>query len=550
MANVASDFASLRARLELGLRDVATELGVSLDTVRAWDDGEASVPDHIMRALSVLVDFSPRIEPATSVTLDSSPETRNRTANSERKRRAQLGQFMTPPTVARFMAGLFDGSFPDRTMLLDAGAGRAALTTAFVERWRQRRAGHLAVDAYEADSTIVAELAGNLAALAGSDVDTRLVEGDFIARTAVGVRSGNGPRYTHAILNPPYRKIGNASSERAHLRVAGIETVNLYSGFVWLALRMLEEGGELVAIIPRSFCNGPYYAPFRQSLLKDAALLQMHLFEARDKAFRKDKVLQENIIIHVRRGAAQGDVLISTSQDDTFADYSEYRIPFDRIVLPDDGHQFIHVPTGGDDDLDGWVAFEHSLDDIGVKVSTGPVVDFRLKQHLRADPGPDTVPLLYPGHFAGGQLRWPRPGFRKANAIARTRETEKWLYPGGCYTVVRRFSSKEERRRIVANVVASDLAPGEMLGFENHLNVFHDGRRPLAEDLARGLAVFLNSTLVDRWFRRFNGHTQVNATDLRTMRYPSRAQLEALGRAQIPAEFSQEDIDERVGQLG
>ena len=61
-----------------------------------------------------------------------------------------------------------------------------------------------------------------------------------------------------------------------------------------------------------------------------------------------------------------------------------------------------------------------------------------------------------------------------------------------------------------------------MLGFENHLNVFHEDKRGLPENLAHGLAAFLNTTAVDDHFRRFNGHTQVNATDLRLMKYPSR----------------------------
>ena len=48
-------------------------------------------------------------------------------------------------------------------------------------------------------------------------------------------------------------------------------------------------------------------------------------------------------------------------------------------------------------------------------------------------------------------------------------------------------------------------------------------------DLARGLVAYLNSTFVDTYFRQFNGHTQVNATDLRNLRYPSVRQLERLG---------------------
>jgi adenine-specific DNA-methyltransferase len=41
---------------------------------------------------------------------------------------------------------------------------------------------------------------------------------------------------------------------------------------------------------------------------------------------------------------------------------------------------------------------------------------------------------------------------------------------------------------------------------------------------------FLNSTIVDVYFRQFNGHTQVNAQDLRALRYPERSALIAIGR--------------------
>src|SRR5579885_1655341 len=110
----------------------------------------------------------------------------------------------------------------------------------------------------------------------------------------------------------------------------------------------------------------------------------------------------------------------------------------------------------------------------------------------------------------------------RGNAMALNDETKKWLYPNGFYTVVRRFSAKEERRRIVASVVRPDSFPSAiMLGFENHLNVFHEQRKSLPEALAYGLAAFLSTTAVDDQFRRFNGHTQVNATDLRLIQFPS-----------------------------
>jgi hypothetical protein len=211
-------------------------------------------------------------------------------------------------------------------------------------------------------------------------------------------------------------------------------------------------------------------------------------------------------------------VTVSTSTDDSFSDLTTHEHPFDRIVFPDDPERFIHVPTSPERNaLQLSAAVRCSLADLGMKVSTGPVVDFRLKDHLRAMPEPGTVPLLYPGHFSGSGTTWPMPGAKKANAIVRDADSEKWLYPSGFYCVVRRFSSKEEKRRIVASVVEpAAFGDAPMLGFENHLNVFHEKKQGLPQALAHGLALFLNSTDVDENFRRFNGHTQVNATERRS----------------------------------
>jgi hypothetical protein len=146
---------------------------------------------------------------------------------------------------------------------------------------------------------------------------------------------------------------------------------------------------------------------------------------------------------------------------------------------------------------------------------------------------------------------WPLIDSKKPNAIERNAETEKWLYPNGFYCVVRRFSSKEEKRRIVVSVVdPKTFGDVPVLGFENHLNLFHEKKNGIPEPLAWGKAVFLNTTAVDEQFRRFNGHTQVNATDLRMMSYPSREALIGLGEWAMQQEkLSQSVIDEKVGSL-
>lgn len=546
------EFCNLRDRCGLELADVATEFGEPLDAVFRWEKGEISPPDRVLRSLAIMADFSPKRAAAHGdVAVLGRPVVLPCVKPATpRARKSQLGQFMTPPSVADFMASLFALHKSGAIRLLDAGAGQGALTTAFIER-SQGLPGNrrISATAFEFDEEILPALRASLAALR-SYAACELIEGDFIEQATNRICLGKGARYTHAILNPPYKKIGNESKHRALLRAAGLETVNLYSGFVGLALELLEPGGELVAIIPRSFCNGPYYEPFRRFILRRAAIQHIHLFDARNKTFKDDGVLQENIILKLVRGCEQGTVTVSTSREDSFADYEEKQHAFARIVIPDDADAFIHIPTGDDEQLLERASFSHSLADLELTVSTGPVVDFRLRDDLRADPEAGTVPLLYPGHFNSMGLQWPRPGFKKPNAIRDTMATRKWLYPNGFYAVVRRFSSKEERRRIVANVIDPARLPAAMIGIENHLNVFHTGRQPISEDLAHGLSAYLNATAVDTYFRRFNGHTQVNATDLRAMRYPSRDALITLGQwAKGRASVSQDEIDERVNCL-
>jgi hypothetical protein len=315
----------------------------------------------------------------------------------------------------------------------------------------------------------------------------------------------------------------------------------------------MDSGGQVIAIIPRSFCNGPYYRSFRELILSQTSIRQLHLFNMRNQVFKEDGVLQENIIIFLERSYQQGDVIISTSSDDCFTDYKTYIHPFNQIVFPDDPEQFIHIPFSIESESEAirfLPNFHCSLADIGVQVSTGPVVDFRVKAHLRAMPETGTVPLIYPTHFEQQSIRWPKLGIKKPNALMLHRETEKWLYPSGFYTVVRRFSAKEEPRRIVASIVKPAEFDADLIGFENHINVFHNAKTGLSEDMAYGLSLFLNSTAVDHCFRRFNGHTQVNATDLRSIKYPSREMLMTLGMwAKSQTILTQNHIDQKLASL-
>jgi len=486
--------------------------------------------------------------------IEESRVRRSRATDAAKKSR--LGQFLTPAATAGFMASLFgQPSSAGSCDLLDAGAGIGSLSLAFLEACLAGplRFDRISVCAYEIDEGLAAELDANLDRYRHLLPMTYAVRReDFVKAAALDIARGRR-QFTHAILNPPYRKLNTAAVESLILRQLGLESPNLYSAFVALALSLMVRHGQLVAIIPRSFCNGPYYSTFRSFILDSCAVRRIHLFASRSSTFKDDDVLQENVIIHLERGGEQGEVAVSTSTDSTFSDLVTNVHPFSAIVTPGDPQRFIHVPEStAPGTIETASSIQSSLADVGVEVSTGPVVDFRLRQHLRRLPEEGAVPLLYPGHFRDWRTDWPKGGVEKSSAIVVTADTEKWLYPVGYYCVVRRFSAKEERRRIVASVVEPDaLGVTGLLGFENHLNVFHSRRQGLSRDLAWGLAAYLNTTAVDKHFRRFSGHTQVNATDLRQIKYPRREVLIEMGAWAVSKQgtITQEMVDSRFMEV-
>jgi len=456
------------------------------------------------------------------------------------------------------MASLF-GPFPEAVRLLDAGAGAGALTSALVSRLCRQTRAVRSIDAslYELDPLIQEELAetmGDCQRLcdgAGIRFSFQIHTTDFIQEMSVRIGdcllASPPPAFDAAIVNPPYRKIGTDSAERRSLRQIGIETSNLYAGFIALIQRLLVPGGQLVAITPRSFCNGPYFRSFREDLLANLQFQRLHVFESRGAAFRHDHVLQENIIFHAIKGRQQPRKLVISSSTGESGDVvTEKRVSFAEVVHKHDAEKFIHIPSApahaaAKIALDG---LHTNLAELGLTVSTGPVVDFRLKDALRLQPEKGTAPLVYPCHFNGGTVHWPKLDSRKPNAIVINDETRPWLVRSGVYLLTKRFTSKEERRRLVACVFDPRGIDGEWLGFENHLNYFHASGQGLERNLAAGLFAFLNSTVVDQFFRRFSGHTQVNATDLRKLAYPDRKTLRAMGEELQQLDSPQEKIDE------
>lgn len=461
-----------------------------------------------------------------------------------------LGQFFTPARAAALIASMPRLPGSGTLRVLDPGAGSGMLSAALVSRVLTEAPDldvHLV--AVECDASVIPHLADTLEACkveGAGKVSFEIIESDYIGASTGLTADDRLFGFDVVIQNPPYAKLAASSAARAAVWAAGADAPNLYAAFLALAARALTPGGQLVAITPRSFCNGPYFGAFRSYLLDQIALDRVHVFESRSTVFADMGVLQENVIFTGVRGGVRDSVLLSASnghEDDS----SHRRVPYSEVVHPEDPQQFIRIATD-DTDMDvteRMLALPSTLSSLGIAVSTGRVVDFRSRECLHESAVDRGLPLIYPGNIRDGHVTWPREIRKPQWFLPVVAKDESLLVPEGWYCVVKRFSAKEERRRIVAAVWSPDSTSGPV-AFENHLNVFHQRGAGLCRETAYGLSMWLNSSIVDRYFRTFSGHTQVNATDLRTMRYPDLTTLRRLGGLAADRLPAQNDIDALV----
>lgn len=479
-------------------------------------------------------------------------------ASLDAHQQARLGQFFTPSAAGVLMAGMPrvpDGGGPLR--VLDPGSGSGMLMAALVSRIVEDSPGTpIHVTAVEVDEAVIPALRATAALCVawarrrGTAVTVDVRCEDLICASTGLDAEGDGESFDFVIMNPPYAKLAANSSHRRMLAMAGVDAPNLYAAFLALGVLSLRPGGQLVAITPRSFANGPYFERFRKFLLEAVAVDRLHTFESRSTVFSDTGVLQENIVFSATRGGEEGKVKVASSRGH-LDEATEYVVDYAELVRPDDPHRFLRIPGGGTEaeGAETVLAMPCRPSDIGLSVSTGRVVDFRVRGNLRDEPGQGCVPMVYPGNLRHGLVEWPR-SIRKPQAFAVLEDADrKALVPAGCYVLVKRFSAKEERRRIVAAVWDPVVNASSEVAFENHLNVFHQGGRGLDPEVARGLSLWLNGTVVDRYFRTFSGHTQVNATDLRTLPFPTLAVLRRLARASACALPEQSDLDELIEKV-
>lgn len=474
-------------------------------------------------------------------------------ASMPKKERKKYGQFFTSIETARYMAGLFDiPQNQDKISILDAGAGTGILSCAMLERLDViEQIREVKLVCYETDQNVLPLLQQNLELsrqASSKKVDITIKKDNYITSQYLDFNYMIGgefdpPKYDMVIGNPPYMKIPKDAPEAKAMPDICYGAPNMYFIFAAMGLFNLKNDGEMVYIIPRSWTSGAYFKRFRDYFLSEGKLYHIHLFGSRSKVFDKEDVLQETIIIKVKKTKEKPDAVTisSTNSNKDFDDCRKIEVPYDLIVSGKEKYVYLVTNEEEVDVLRKLNKYNKTLPDIGLRMKTGLTVDFRNRDILRDTEEEGTIPLFYSQHIKQGQVKFP---IQKEHEYILTNQ-RGLMQENKNYLFVKRFTAKEEPRRLQCGVYLSRKFPQyKKISTQNKINFIDGVLTDMSECLVYGLYVLFNSTIYDEYYRMLNGSTQVNSTEINNMPVPELDIIQEMGRKLLKTrDFSEQGCD-------
>ncbi|MDP4209599.1 MAG: Eco57I restriction-modification methylase domain-containing protein [Bacteroidota bacterium] len=483
------------------------------------------------------------------------------------------GQFLTPSAIARFMGSLAK-SDKSHISILDPGCGTAILSCAIVESLVGSNSNlkSISLDSYEIDNDILPFTTSVLDFLKdwlnSKDISFQynLIKDDFILKNASVLKSEkllfNNPatkEYDFVISNPPYFKLNKEDNRAKAAESITSGQPNIYALFMAVSSKMLSLNGQLIFITPRSYASGSYFKSFREFFFNNVAINQIHLFDSRKDTFNRDNVLQETLIIKATKGINSiTDSLVAITSTKGINDLATPRIktyPQNQILNLKSKEKILHIPVNDEEEeiVDLFRSWNGSLNKYNIQISTGPVVAFRATEYLREVYENGTVflaPLIWLHNVYKMRIDWPIHKPNKAQYIQICSGSMSLLLANKNYILLRRFSAKDDKSRLIASPYFAKLQDAEFIGVENKVNYIYRPKGELERNEVIGLAAVLNSKLFDNYFRIFNGNVNVSATELREMPLPPLELIKQIGDQLIlnNTDFSQELIDDLVAQ--
>jgi len=468
------------------------------------------------------------------------------------------GQFFTSASIAKYMASLSLMNIKE-LKVLEPGSGTGILIAALVDRIISEKISlSLEVDLFENDKSVIPylkqmmEYCTDIMKINGNSLRYRIIEEDFILYHSFLFQEdlfNNHPtfcQYDLIISNPPYFKVNKNHEYSKILKDYVHGQPNVYFMFMAVSERLLNQNGQLIFITPRSYCSGAYFERFREKFFEQIDADHIHVFTSRKGNFKGESVLQENIILSGFKRYTRAPFLVisSSTTSDISNDYEQEVWPKSLVFDSTDQINLIRLPIDKEQAaiLELFDQWSNNLTVMNMNISTGPVVTFRNKEFISPYKEGFNYPLLYMKHLKDLEVHFPVT--EKDEGIIFEGINKKLLLPSKNYIFLKRFTSKEQKKRVDCAAFNSEEHSFEWIGLEGHLNYIYKVDGNLTKEEMYGILAFLNSELVDKYFRIVNGNTQVNASDIRPLPFPNYDELVDIGKKIMENELEYNNVDE------
>lgn len=499
------------------------------------------------------LDITPKINELPSRFADRLGVYYAKSVSSEHKK--VNGQFFTPVEIGDLM-GTFTDNNDCNIRILDPGCGTALLTCTLLETLVSKSKELKSIDlvVYETDNELIPYTQKSLEYLKEWLTQNKIIlqwslrNIDFVLENA-SCLADSGDLFSESInpfdiiiSNPPYFKLPIDDTRAIAAKAVVNGHPNIYAIFMAIAAKLLKENGELIFITPRSYASGSYFKLFREFFFKVIELDNVHLFVSRKDTFNRDKVLQETVIIKGTRKEKlnpKHSVIVSSSQG--LKDICTPEIKsFQQKELIDlsSNEKILYLPTNDFDEsiLAVFKNWNGKLNKFDIQISTGPVVAFRSRNYIQENYENGNVflaPLFWLHNVKQMALEWPISKPEKGQYVRIENESKSILIPNKDYILLRRFSTKDDKSRLIAAPYFCNFIKSEYIGVENKVNYIYRPKGHLDRTEVVGLCALLNSALFDSYFRIFNGNVNVSATELREIPLPPLETIKEIGNTII-----------------
>lgn len=454
----------------------------------------------------------------------------------------RLGRLFTKKDTARLMA---DTVLLDKTKtaytVLDAGAGTGILSAAVIERICKEcpSVKQIFLTCYENNEDFADMLEDNLERIRKKcrhDYDVKLFVSvyrenyltDSKNHYTVTFFDTIPDKYDIVITNPP-ADLAEKYSDDAE-GVGGISQLKLSKAYLFFknAKDSVEEGGQLVIMLPTAYSSASALAPLRKEISETLSLLRVHLFIGKQKNENRAVPLKKSFVATYVKGERPETVTVSTSHDSGKSVTELGSFPYGFIV--DELTGALTLPKSAEDTkiVKYISSFPETLESLGLKMSTGLIVDSKCEGLLFTEPNEGTVPLIRTQSLKGGQTKFPQPIKKQYLAPVNPSLIQR----NKNMILIKRVPAKSDERLVNSAVyLAAELPQYKYISTHNKLN-FIDTKDKNSEMPARlvfGLFALLNSTVYDRYISIVSKSRQINSKEMRTLPLPPRNVIENIG---------------------